>query len=499
MPAASRPGSAPATQYLLPLAIAVAAVLRFWTLGDQSYWYDEWDTAYMTELSFGGMWDRMHVELSPPIYFVATWLWAKPFGDSEFALRSISALAGVATIPVLYLATKELVNRRAGLIVAWLAAVNPVLVWYSQEARSYSLMLLLTALSFLFFIRAMRGDRRALLWWSVSSAAALATHYLAGAVLVPQALLLFFRSPLARRDTVLGIGLVAAVGLALVPMINSQLGHSGWIDALPLRPRAEGVPQNFALGFYSPNSWLPLVPLVGLAAAVIYSIRNGTEEERSGLYLAGGIGLAGTAILVLPVVIGNDYVTTRNLLGLWVPLGLAAGIALATRRLGWIGPAAVAALAVVSVALVVWTARDPDLQRPDWEDLAKAVDPPTDRRAFVSLGARGYNAVPLELYLPNTERLNRKSAPRVTELVLVRTKKIDSKAIGTCFWGAMCNGNSGGYPFQPPAGFRLIQSGETDRFEFTSWRAPKPTRLPALGQRGRFMEYPEGIEPPAGG
>lgn len=488
-------------RYALPLAIVAAAALRIWGLGEQSFWYDEWDTAYMTQLSFDGMLDRLHVELSPPIYFVVTWLWAIPFGDSEFSLRAVSAIAGIVLVPVLYLAAKELVNRRAGLIVAWLAAINPVLVWYSQEARSYSLMILLTAVSFLFFVRAMKGDERAVIWWAVSSAAALATHYLSGAVLVPEAIWLLLRAPQARGRLLAGIGLVTVVGLALIPLIDSQFGHSGWISIIPLGPRLEAIPQTFVLGLYAPGrwpGWLPWLPLAGFAAAVVYGLRRGEPEERSGLLLAGAIGVIGAVILVAPVLTDNDYLITRNLLGLWVPFGIAAGIALAVRSLGWVGPAAVAVLGIVSIVLIGWVQSDPELQRPDWGDLADAVDPPTAERAFVSLGARGYNAVPLELYLPDVERLNRKSAPTVTELVLVRTKQIPNRGIGPCYWGAMCNGNSGGYPFVPPKGFVLIQKGETDRFDFLSYRAAKPTKLPVLGQRGRFLEVPPGAEVSSG-
>ena len=62
-------------------------------------------------------------------------------------LRSLSALAGTLTVPVCYAAGRTLVSHRAGMIVAALSAVSPLLVWYSQEARAYGLFVLFGSFS----------------------------------------------------------------------------------------------------------------------------------------------------------------------------------------------------------------------------------------------------------------------------------------------------------------------------------------------------------------
>ncbi len=473
----------------------VAAALRVYALGDQSLWYDEWDTAFMSQSSFGDMLSRLGpVELSPPVYFVVTWLWAVPFGDSEFALRSVSAIAGVATVWVLYLAGRDLFSRRAGLIVAWLAAVNPLLVWYSQEARSYSLMLLFTAAAFLFFVRAMKQPERArsqLYLWGAASALAMATHYLTAVLIVPEAALLWISARVPRRPLLGALAIPTVTGLALLPLLANQVGHGSWISELPLRPRAEGVFENMAIGFYSPFGVLPWIVVAGLAVAVVVAWRGG-REERHGLFVSGGVGLVAAALLIGPIVIGQDYVITRNLIQLWVPFGVAAGVALAAPRLGRAGPAATAVLAAVSIALVFWVASDPKLQRPDWEDLAEQVPPATQERLWVAMADRGYNQRPLSLYIGPSRGLE--NGPQrlvaVREVVIARTKAIESHALGTCFWGALCNGNSGGYPFELSRRFRLVQKGETDRFEFERYVARKPSKVPKFNGRGRYVESP---------
>ena len=89
-------------------------------------------------------------------------VWERVFGDGEVALRSLSALFGTATIPVVYAAAtapREPAGRR------WsprrLTAASPMLIWYSQEARPYSLLVLLAAISFLCFVHVLDGPRPA--------------------------------------------------------------------------------------------------------------------------------------------------------------------------------------------------------------------------------------------------------------------------------------------------------------------------------------------------
>ena len=178
-----------------PTVAAVAALtvlgaaLRFYRLGHQGFWFDEGNTALLVHFSPGKMLGLIpQTESTPPLYYCVAWAWARIFGYGEVGLRSLSALAGVALIPVVYGAGSKLVSRRAGLIVAALAACSPLLIWYSQEARSYELLALLTALSLLAFAYARVSPRpRLLVAWVIASALALATHYYAVLVVVPEA------------------------------------------------------------------------------------------------------------------------------------------------------------------------------------------------------------------------------------------------------------------------------------------------------------------------
>src|SRR5262245_7217231 len=216
---------------LIALTLAGAA-LRFATLGAQSFWYDEAVTVRLLHMDLTGMLGAIpNKESTPPLYFVLAWLWTRPFGTGEVGLRSLSALLGTAAIPVFYAAARELCSRRAALIVAALAAFNPLLVWYSQEARSYSLLVLLSALSLWGFARLLRRpDGVAAAVWALASALALATHYFAVFLIVPELIWLLWTKP-ARRPALAAGAFVLAVGLALLPLAVHQrsLDLAGYI------------------------------------------------------------------------------------------------------------------------------------------------------------------------------------------------------------------------------------------------------------------------------
>src|SRR4051812_39825565 len=115
----------------------LAAVLRFATIGLQAYHHDEIVTA--SRVLRGSFWHAMDAvgfsESAPPLYYALAWIWTQFTGTGEVGLRSLSALAGVATVPVAFLIGRQLRGERAGLAAAALVAVNPMLLWYSQEAR----------------------------------------------------------------------------------------------------------------------------------------------------------------------------------------------------------------------------------------------------------------------------------------------------------------------------------------------------------------------------
>src|SRR3954447_17819311 len=192
---------------------AGAAALRFSTLGVQSFWHDEAVTAgRVLHPGLGATLREIpSSEAAPPLYYVLAWLWTKLFGISEVGLRSLSALFGTATVPVAYAIGARLVSRRTGLLAAAAVAVSPLLVWYSQEARAYALLVLTSALMIWFFAAALQEPerRRWLWWWAAASSLALLSHYFAAFVVIPEAAWLLWR--VRKRSVLIAVAVPSVV------------------------------------------------------------------------------------------------------------------------------------------------------------------------------------------------------------------------------------------------------------------------------------------------
>ncbi len=256
-----RPRAASLRAVSTPTIVAVvaltvlAAVLRFYGIGHQGFWFDEANTALLVHFSPGKMLGLIpQSESTPPLYYCVAWVWARLFGYTETPLRSLSAVLGVALVPVAFAAGAKLVSRRAGLIVAALAACNPLLIWYSQEARSYEMLAFLASVSLLAFAYARENPTpRALAAWAITAALALATHYYAVLIVVPEAiwLLTIYRQ---RREVQIAFGVVGLCGLGLLALALAQnaTGRDAWIATAPLGRRLGQVIPQFAVSFEGP-------------------------------------------------------------------------------------------------------------------------------------------------------------------------------------------------------------------------------------------------------
>jgi mannosyltransferase len=384
----------------------IAAVLRFTTLDRQSFWSDEAVTVLLTRMELGDMVRTIaETESTPPVYYVVAWAWAYVLGDGEVGLRSLSALAGTALVPVAYVAGRVLVHRRVGIATAAVVAVSPVLVWYSQEARSYSLAVLLCAISFAAFARSLQQPTTAaLLTWAVASGLAMATHYFAVFVVGAEVawLLVARRSPAVIR----AVGGVAVVGVALLPLALTQRsqGFAEFVGAAdPLAPRVAIVAKQLLVG---PDARAGRALAAGAAILLAVSIallvtRRGARCRRA-VAAAAVVAGAGIGLPFALAAIGADYANTRNLLMGFVPLTivLVAGLVVAAPpRIGVAGLGVV--IGVLSAASLVITL-DPATGRPNWRGLAEEMRARTSPTALVvTPDHQGWFArLALEIYVP---------------------------------------------------------------------------------------------------
>jgi len=151
--------------------------LRLYDLAGESLWLDEIVTGFrvherLNDILFG--WDSRS---QGPLYYLWVKAWGLLVGVDEWRLRIWSAVWGTLTIPAVYALGREIGSRTAARWSAAFVAVLPFAVHYSQEARPYALFLLLSALSYLYALRLLRGySMRNAVWYVLWTTAAFYTH-----------------------------------------------------------------------------------------------------------------------------------------------------------------------------------------------------------------------------------------------------------------------------------------------------------------------------------
>jgi mannosyltransferase len=434
-------------------------VLRFGSLDRQSFWLDELVTVPLVRKSFGDMVHAIpHSEATPYLYYVLAWPWARLFGSGEVGLRSLSALAGTATVVAGYGAGASLVSRRVGLIAAALVAVNPFLIWYSQEARSYALVTLFVAVGLWLFGRALAGERRALAGWALLSALALATHYFALFVVVPEAVWLVARVR-DRRRAVAAALIPTFVLLAELPLLLAQRGNGESAAQSAVVKRIVGVPKDLVVGFSFPGELFGsiLASLLVVSGLVLLATRTPARERVRALIP----GTMAAFAIVAPIVLaggGADYVTARNAIVAVVPGAVCLGAGYAANRAGLF---AASALCVLSLAIGLSVSLDTKYGRTDWRGLAEAIGPASAPRALVV--TPDIDAALWRIYLPGVQELHDRPA-RVREIVVA----------GLATQGGFSAGALKPPPATPrpsPPGFELVGARLTSTFALIRYRA----------------------------
>ena len=220
---------------LLALLTIAGAWLRLSHLGSKSLWMDEGATVALARASwqhFSWVWWHGEANLQT-IYFLLMRAWIH-LGLSEAWLRLPSALFGIASIPLIFVVARRFMATAPALAAAALLTFSPTHVSYSQEARSYTLTILLVLLSTYVFVQAVdSGRRRDWGLWTAVGILAFYSHDFAALVLVAQACSLFFRPKPAPWRPVIICGtvilLAALPGLTYVFRASPENLHFVWM------------------------------------------------------------------------------------------------------------------------------------------------------------------------------------------------------------------------------------------------------------------------------
>ncbi|MGQ9502212.1 MAG: glycosyltransferase family 39 protein [Anaerolineae bacterium] len=216
--------------------IGLAFAIRAQNLTYHSFWFDEamsvhWarsEVSRILQVSMNLVEDRL-----PPLYYLLLHGWRLVFGDSEMAFRLPSVLLGVLLVAVMYRLVQSLFGRQVALLSSALIALNPFLVWYSQEARMYALAAFVAACATWYFasaLRAFEGGRASVLHWIAYSACVvigLYTHLYTAFSVPAHGMYLLLTQSRFSRIWLYFLGSLIVVALLVSPLALAALRVSG--------------------------------------------------------------------------------------------------------------------------------------------------------------------------------------------------------------------------------------------------------------------------------
>ncbi|MEK7119443.1 MAG: glycosyltransferase family 39 protein, partial [Patescibacteria group bacterium] len=202
---------------------------------DQSFWLDEASQAQMSLMTVKSIWFDRQADFHPPLFYFLSHFWLQ-FGRSEIWLRLLPVSFGIVNILAIYYLAKAL-SPKVGLIAAFLLAINPFHVYYSQEFRMYSLLALLGTLSMLVFIK----KKRSLI---LINALLLYTHYASIFLIFTQIIYCFIFDRKYLKTSILYFLLSIILFIPWLPQFLVQLQSGanidtylpGWRSILTLSP-----------------------------------------------------------------------------------------------------------------------------------------------------------------------------------------------------------------------------------------------------------------------
>ncbi|KKQ61867.1 MAG: Membrane family protein [Parcubacteria group bacterium GW2011_GWC1_38_22] len=166
-------------QYSLCIILILAAIIRFTGLVRRDLWYDEAFTGVAVKEEFSSMIAMIINDVHPPLYYIFLKGFSFFFDYNVFGIRLFSAIFGLASVWALYILAKELFDAKTARYAALIAAISPLAVQYSQEARMYAMLVFFILIASYFFIKGLKTNKyKYFFWWGIFTGLSMLTHYM---------------------------------------------------------------------------------------------------------------------------------------------------------------------------------------------------------------------------------------------------------------------------------------------------------------------------------
>ena len=259
----------------------VGAILRLWDITEHSYWIDELYSAAraipekdLLDVYYWGP------EPHPPAHYILLWISYNLFGYHEIVGKLISAIAGTLCIPAIYFLGKTMFSKGVGFNAAILLTITPALIYYSQEARAYELLVLFSILSSYFFL--LIQDKRTYFYtflYLISSIFLINLHFYGIWIFAAQVVLISISlcRSLNKKDMIFYLFTSSIIFASYIPLISQmiQAASNGatWIQGIEITTY---LFEAFSAYFGSANMFRPYqvteISLVGLAFFALFAI-----------------------------------------------------------------------------------------------------------------------------------------------------------------------------------------------------------------------------------
>jgi uncharacterized membrane protein len=261
----------------LPLVIvALGFGLRLYHLDAQSFWYDEAYSASVAQGTPLQIISNRFSDVHPPLYYLTLHFW-QYVDTGDFAVRLMSAMLGTAGIAAVYALGRTLFGQKVGLAAAAVTCLAPYTVFYGQEARMYSLVLLLSALLLLTYHRMLQTRSRR--WWlayAACGALSMYVQYVSALLLLGLHVHLLVTRRRDRDAWAVMVGTDAIILLAFAPQFATILGqarlvvgHQWTAPATPSFAQLLSAPYALTLSQFTSQRLIPLAFAVVLVLFIV--------------------------------------------------------------------------------------------------------------------------------------------------------------------------------------------------------------------------------------
>ena len=298
---------------ILLIILCSGLFLRFWGITSESYWLDEAVSVKQAQMNYGTTLEMVKDDVHLPLYFILLNFWIKLFGISELGSRSLSLIFGVFSIFMIYLLAKKMFSLKVALIASALMSVSPIMIYYSQESRPYSLFVLLTLISFYFFACFVeKNEDKYLLAYLFFSLLLIYTHLFSFLVIIVQNVYLLYISRFKLKKLMKWFYCQFTLFLLFtpwIPIIISQIKQTLFTEWIP-KPTISIVLKTFVDFF---GNTLNLLILIFVFAMFVQRKKFKSGEKNKLILLLIWSTLSFVIVIVYSTIFPSDY-NTRYLL-----------------------------------------------------------------------------------------------------------------------------------------------------------------------------------------